>query len=153
ALRISAAAQKRPARSALHGHWAAALFALNAGFDRLERIALGIYVLGVTALRIAGAGQKRTARSLAEHHRFAAFVADMLCRLAGQHGLTFGVEVHCRLAFWIAAAPQERSAFPHPLQHGLSALGTLVLGFFGRLAHAFLVAFLLDVFAFRMIGA
>src|SRR5262249_30745592 len=121
-------AEERTARAFLHRHWRAALLALDAGVDRLDRIALRVHVLGVLALRVAGAGQERAAFSLAQHHLLAALLADVLRRPGAQHRVAFRVEIHGRGAFRVAAATEERAAFAHPLHHRLAAGGALVLG-------------------------
>src|SRR5262249_37453701 len=114
-------------------HGASAFLTGDAGFNRLDGVALGVDVFGVAALRVAGTRQERTARPFAEHHGFAALVTDMLSRPARQDRLALGVEVHGRAALGGAAATQKRSTRTHALDHRLAARRTFVLGKHGRL--------------------
>ena len=59
ATRITAAREERPARPALDDHRPIALLAVDAGLDRLHRVAFGIDVDDIPALRIAAAAEKR----------------------------------------------------------------------------------------------
>src|SRR5205814_1489125 len=125
ATRITAATQERAAETALDVHRAAALLALDAGVDRLDRFALGIDLDDVLALGIAAAAEERAAFAHALHHRAAALFAHVLGRLAGDDRLPFGIEVHGGLAFRIATAAEERPRLAGAAHHVLAAIRTL----------------------------
>src|SRR5262249_39569057 len=116
------------------------------GVDRLERVALGVDVLGIAALGIARAGQERPARPLAQDHRLAALIANMLGRLAGQDRFTLRIEVHGRLAVGVTPASPEGAALTHAFEHRLAAFRAQMLGHF-RGRPCFLTLARLDVLA------
>src|SRR5262249_53423661 len=102
ALRVGAARQERPPEARLDDHGRLALLALDAGIDRLLRVALGVHVHDALALGVAGAAQERPALALAQHHRLAALLADVLRRLCRQDRLAVLADVHDRLALGVA---------------------------------------------------
>src|ERR1043165_2701786 len=154
ATRVVTATQERSAEAALHDHWAAALLAVDAGFDWLDRLAMSIHVQDVLALRITAAAEERSTRALTQDHRTAALFANMFGFLAGDDRLAFLVEAHRGLAIGIAAAGEELAALADTAHHLLAAIRAVDTGggrrFAGRLPFN---RFLLDVLALGIIRA
>src|SRR5262249_7241629 len=97
------------------------LLAVDAGVDRLHRLALGVEVHRLLALGEGAAREERAALALAAHHRRAALGALVLRRLDDRHRLAVGADVHDRLALRAAGAAEERPNLAEPLGHRLAA--------------------------------